>query len=301
MSHEDQETILTSLSDQVPKSLKTPQFIGPPPIQFKLTPYQARVDYEGLDTLLQDTVRCSIDRQYVSETNRLIDFPSMASTIRIDFPTIKRELAQIPKPTKDTELSVVEQDLITALHQLGTLDPQAKIAVINPANTKKSLGGDERASTIEGDLMRCTNAQPYLNEALRDGLYPISNPVGAALLTQPVWLFREISSTCLNRPIQISLINMPVDTKNDERVLIPRILSSLYAAYISHATTLVIPPLVCGESHDNPYQVANLILTLIRRHFMGCFTRVCFAVPKDLNFDSYARAIEEAGGGVIRQ
>lgn len=294
------------------------QFVPPSVLNFRLAPIQhlenTSETIEWLNLQHKHTVDVSQKREYRID-DQVILLPTEARTGRTQIEWIRDAILQIPKSTRNTELSVVEQDLIPTMMQVGIHDPQARIAVIYDAYTHKA-GGSPEAFTPEGDLIRTTNAQLYLNRAYKEHYYPIHMKADA-LYTDPLWLFKGLDGQLLKRPIPFTLIGTPTQTFNpahfpdgevpvqtDEYYrndLSKQILSCLYAAHLKGATTLLITPLGCDGHWNDPKQVVRLFIQCLSKFFPGRFERVCFTVPGRDTFPHFADAVKEAGGGSIQQ
>lgn len=293
-------------------------FVPPSVLSFRLAPIQHLEDtpetIEKLKTQYEHTVSISINREYNID-DQVIQLPTGARTGRIQFQRIRGAILQIPKPKRNTELSVVEQDLIPTMIQVGNLDPEARIAVIYDAHNFDA-GGLPGDFTPEGDLIRTTNAHLYLDQASKEGAYPIHEHADA-LHTEPLWMFKGLDGQLLKQPIPFTLISTPTHSFNpqdfpdgkvpvhtdeyDRNELSKHILSSLYAAHVNGATTLLITPLGCDGHWHDPQRVIRLFIQYLSRFFPGCFKRVCFTVPGRETFLHFEKAVKQAGGGSIQQ
>ena len=214
----------------------------------------------------------------------------------ITVPKVEIHISDITQREEFRKISVTKEGSFQAAMRLASMNPEAKIAVMNFANAHRAGGGFELgANAQEEALCRCSTLFASISSAEAKEMYRYNNSHISAvesdymLLSPEVCVFRDAEGQLMEDNFTAAVITVPAPNKRGaamfatskliSETFIRRIRIMLAIAIENGYRNLVLGAWGCGAFGNKPESVAEYFRqVLIDDGYGKCFDNVCFAI-----------------------
>lgn len=263
--------------------------------------------------VFNETVTCSLNREYENNLGEVIKIPRMNDGLSLDssqlyekdlYPIINKEV--IDKISVNTEIKVVDQDCLYAAKEL--VDEGYATAVLNMASFKRPGGGVGKGSAAqEENLCRRTNLFESIfrfhSEMAKDyGLpvekkqYPLKMNFGA-VYSPSISVFRggeDVDYKFLDEPFFVDVISVAAIKRpnlvnnhledNSKEILRDKVRTILNLALEWSNEAIVLGALGCGAYGTPPDDMAEIFKEVLNEErYQNKFHKIVFAIIDDHN------------------